>query len=189
MEKKSNNNIFCGNINIIINKKDATKNEGRVIVLSLYKPSNFYPDLTEVDFQDPNGAEFECKVHTNGSQVKAYKLNILSEDGVPLYESYHNLDSPLDDGEYLQALVKHYKVNLSPYYTSATGEQTQYFQGIAILKNNIQNISIKVLDKLNYEIDEDEEYKNIRIVGDNIFPIFDEYNENNKKLNPYVNSS
>lgn len=74
--------------------------------MALYKPSNFYPNMDEVDLEKEEGQEFECKINANGSEVNAYKMEILSEDGVQLYEAYQNLDTPLKNDDFLTVKVK-----------------------------------------------------------------------------------
>lgn len=74
--------------------------------MALYKPSNFYPNMDEVDLEKEEGQEFECKINANGSEVNAYKIEILSEDGVQLYEAYQNLDTPLKNDDFLTVKVK-----------------------------------------------------------------------------------
>ena len=80
--------------------------------MALYKPSNFYPNMNEVDLEDENGAEFECKIHANGDEVNAYKLNIYTEDGVNVYEQYKNLEEPIKDGNFLKCKVEPYEINI-----------------------------------------------------------------------------
>ena len=77
--------------------------------MALYKPSNFSPNLSEVDFEDPNGVNFQCKIHSHGSQVNAYMLSISTEDGDIVCEKYENLSTPLNDGDILTCNLQPYK--------------------------------------------------------------------------------
>ena len=95
--------------------------------MALYKPSNFYPNMNEVDLEDENGAEFECKIHANGDEVNAYKLNIYTEDGVQVYEQYKNLDEPLKDGEFLKCKVKYNKI-YNNFMASLNHQEITYYQ-------------------------------------------------------------
>lgn len=51
--------------------------------MAIYKPSNFYPNLEEIDVTEDN--IFTCQVNTSGTTVKAYKIKILSSDNIELY--------------------------------------------------------------------------------------------------------
>ena len=84
--------------------------------MALYKPSNFYPNMDEVDLEREDGQEFECKIHANGSEVNAYKLTILSEDGIPLYEEYNNLKNPLYNEDFLTVKMMQHKINTTQSY-------------------------------------------------------------------------
>lgn len=47
--------------------------------MAVYKPSNFYPNLQEIDLTKEN--EFSCQINTSGENIQAYKIQILSSDG------------------------------------------------------------------------------------------------------------
>lgn len=47
--------------------------------MAVYKPSNFYPNLQEIDLTKNN--EFSCQINTSGENIQAYKIQILSSDG------------------------------------------------------------------------------------------------------------
>lgn len=47
--------------------------------MSVYKPSNFFPLLQEIDITKDN--EFSCQVNTSGESIQAYKIQILSGSG------------------------------------------------------------------------------------------------------------
>ena len=47
--------------------------------MAIYKPSNFSPNLQEIDLNKTN--EFSCQVNTSGESVQAYKIQILSGRG------------------------------------------------------------------------------------------------------------
>lgn len=51
--------------------------------MSIFKPSNHTPNMQEVDLDTSN--TFSCLVNTSGETVKAYKLNVLSREGEPIY--------------------------------------------------------------------------------------------------------
>ena len=68
--------------------------------MAIYKPSNFYPSMDEIDMLESN--IFECQVNTDGSKVKAYKINIYSDDGVLLYENYGDFTNPVGNNEFAQ---------------------------------------------------------------------------------------
>ena len=48
--------------------------------MAIYKPSNFYPNLEEIDLDENN--TFSCQINTSGNSVKAYQLKFLTEDNV-----------------------------------------------------------------------------------------------------------
>lgn len=48
--------------------------------MAIYKPSNFYPNLEEIDLDEDN--TFSCQINTSGNSVKAYQLKFLTEDNV-----------------------------------------------------------------------------------------------------------
>ena len=106
--------------------------------MALYKPSNFYPNMNEVDLEDENGAEFECKIHANGDEVNAYKLNIYTEDGVQVYEQYKNLDEPLKDGDFLKCKVEPYEINFGEQYFGILPKYMNSTNVINIDTNNVQ---------------------------------------------------
>ena len=50
--------------------------------MSVFKSSNFSPNLSEIDITKNN--EFSCQVNTSGESIKAYKIQILSGNGEEL---------------------------------------------------------------------------------------------------------
>lgn len=50
--------------------------------MAIYKPSNFYPNLEEIDLDENN--TFSCQINTSGNSVKAYQLKFLTEDNVEI---------------------------------------------------------------------------------------------------------
>ena len=48
--------------------------------MAIYKPSNFYPNLEEIDLDENN--TFSCQINTSGNSAKAYQLKFLTEDNV-----------------------------------------------------------------------------------------------------------
>ena len=50
--------------------------------MAIYKPSNFYPNLEEIDLNENN--IFSCQINTSGSNIFAYKLKFLTEDNIEL---------------------------------------------------------------------------------------------------------
>ena len=68
--------------------------------MAIFKPSNFYPNLEEIDLNQDN--TFSCQVNTSGNSVKAYKLKFLSENNLTLYdEDAKNLDTPIKNKNFL----------------------------------------------------------------------------------------
>ena len=57
--------------------------------MALYKPSNFYPNMNEVDLEDENGAEFECKIHANGDEVNTRWFSTGGEDKALMIRQRH----------------------------------------------------------------------------------------------------
>ena len=57
--------------------------------MAIYKPSNFYPHLQEVDLTKTDGNVFSCQVNTDGGFVAAARLTISSEDNILLYENLY----------------------------------------------------------------------------------------------------
>ena len=51
--------------------------------MAIYKPSNFYPNLREIDLTEDN--TFTCQVNTSGETVKAYKIGFLSGSNKELF--------------------------------------------------------------------------------------------------------
>lgn len=51
--------------------------------MAIYKPSNLYPNLKEVDLTEDN--MFSCQVNTSGETVKAYKIGFLSSSNKELF--------------------------------------------------------------------------------------------------------
>lgn len=69
--------------------------------MAIYKPSNLYPNLQEIDLEQDN--TFTCQVNTSGSSVKAYQIRILSDKNESLYESTcKNLAIPVKNKSFLQ---------------------------------------------------------------------------------------
>lgn len=79
--------------------------------MAIYKPSNFYPSMDEIDMLESN--TFECQVNTDGSKVKAYKLNIYSDGGVLLYEKIGEFSKPIGNNDFAQIDVEPYSINLT----------------------------------------------------------------------------
>ena len=78
--------------------------------MAIYKPSNFYPSMDEIDMLESN--TFECQVNTDGSKVKAYKLKIYSDAGVLLYENIGDFDKPVGNNEFARIEISPYQVDL-----------------------------------------------------------------------------
>ena len=68
--------------------------------MAIYKPSNFYPKLEEVDIEKEDNI-FSCQINTDGEEVKAYKTNILSPDDTLLFQQFSNLKEPLNNKDFL----------------------------------------------------------------------------------------
>ena len=69
---------------------------------AVFKPSNFYPDLQEVDLSQEN--TFSCQINTSGEPILAYKIKILSARGdSTIYESSGpiSLDNPVKNQDIL----------------------------------------------------------------------------------------
>lgn len=81
--------------------------------MAIYKPSNFYPSMDEIDMLDSN--TFECLVNTDGSKVKAYKVEIYSDEGILLYERFGEFDKPVGNNEYAQIEIKPYEFSGKQY--------------------------------------------------------------------------
>ena len=63
--------------------------------MAVYKPSNFYPHLQEVDLTKQEGNTFSCQVNTDGGFVSGARLNIYTEDNVLVYDDLYQFS----DGE------------------------------------------------------------------------------------------
>lgn len=63
--------------------------------MAIYKPSNLYPNLAEIDMTQDN--TFTCQVNTTGESAMAYKIQILStQSGVILQENdAQNFSTPV----------------------------------------------------------------------------------------------
>ena len=59
--------------------------------MSVYKPSNFYPNLQEIDITKDN--EFSCQVNTSGESIQAYKIQILSGSGEEIVAESQCIDT------------------------------------------------------------------------------------------------
>ena len=90
--------------------------------MAIYKPSNFYPSMDEIDMLESN--TFECQVNTDGSKVKAYKINIYSDAGVLLYENIGDFDKPVGNNEFARMEIGPYQVNLTQVEKAGTEEKT-----------------------------------------------------------------
>ena len=68
--------------------------------MALFKPSNFYPNLEEIDLNENN--TFSCQINSSGSSVKAYKIWFLSENNETILESKAaNLQIPIKNKNFL----------------------------------------------------------------------------------------
>ena len=69
--------------------------------MAVYKPSNFSPNLQEIDITQPN--TFSCQVNTNGDSVKAYDLSILTlNTGEEIYRTgCTDLSTPVRNKNFL----------------------------------------------------------------------------------------
>ena len=68
--------------------------------MAIYKPSNFYPNLEEIDLDENN--TFSCQINTSGNSVKAYQLKFLTEDNVEVAKkSAVNLSSYVKNKAFL----------------------------------------------------------------------------------------
>lgn len=69
--------------------------------MAVYKPSNFSPNLQEIDITQPN--TFSCQVNTSGDSVKAYDLSILTlNTGEEIYRTgCTNLSIPVRNKNFL----------------------------------------------------------------------------------------
>lgn len=68
--------------------------------MALFKPSNFYPNLEEIDLKDDN--IFSCQINSSGNSVKAYKIWFLSSDNIKILESEaKNLATPVKNKNFL----------------------------------------------------------------------------------------
>ena len=78
--------------------------------MAIYKPSNFYPSLDELDWSNIEGQEFECQINTDGAKASAYKIQILSSNGVLLYENLGNFANPIKNKEFAKFPINLYDV-------------------------------------------------------------------------------
>lgn len=93
--------------------------------MAIYKPSNFYPNLDELDWSDFNGHKFECQINTDGSTAKAYKIQIFSSSGVLLYEYLDNFSKPIKNMEFGEFKVDLFLLGPNP---NQQDENRDYFE-------------------------------------------------------------
>lgn len=68
--------------------------------MALFKPSNFYPNLEEIDLNEEN--VFSCQINSSGNSVKAYKIWFLTEDNDDIFSSEATiLDIPIKNKKFL----------------------------------------------------------------------------------------
>lgn len=78
--------------------------------MAIYKPSNFYPNLDEIDLSKIEGQRFECQVNTDGARAKAYKIQLLSGKGDYLYEYLDNFSTPIKNKEFAEFKIDLYDI-------------------------------------------------------------------------------
>ena len=83
--------------------------------MAIYKPSNFYPHLQEIDLTQEN--TFSCQVNTDGAMVSAARLTISSEDNVLVYENlYQFVDrdgnkDPIENKGFMELFMDPYNID------------------------------------------------------------------------------
>lgn len=74
----------------------------------IYKPSRLKPNLNELDVNNEEGTDFSCQVNTSGNDVKAYKIQILSQIGETIFDQKaQNLDKNIQNKDILTANFKY----------------------------------------------------------------------------------
>ena len=84
--------------------------------MAVYKPSNFYPHLQEVDLTKQEGNTFSCQVNTDGSFVSGARLNIYTEDNVLVYDDLYQfanedeiMNNPIENRGFAEFYISPYK--------------------------------------------------------------------------------
>ena len=90
--------------------------------MAIYKPSNFYPNLNELDWSNIDGQTFECQINTDGATAKAYKVQIFSSNGILLYENLNNFSEPIENKEFAQIPIA--LMDITSFNESDTGDKT-----------------------------------------------------------------
>lgn len=91
--------------------------------MAIYKPSNFYPNLDEIDLSKIEGQRFECQVNTDGARAKAYKIQLLSSKGDYLYEYLDNFETPIKNKEFADFKIDLYDItSYNPLKAGQTSE-------------------------------------------------------------------
>ena len=120
----------------------------------IYKPSSLYPNLNEIDILSGDGNTFSAQVNTLGSSVKAYSVNVLSEDGATdiLISKSQNLGVEVQNKEQISltgiveknlggenGVVTFKEKSKKPTTLTAHTEEGQYFQNGKNYQWNIKN--------------------------------------------------
>lgn len=109
----------------------------------IYKPSQLLPNLNEIDILSEDGNTFSAQVNTLGSSVKAYSVNVLSEDGATdiLISNSQNLGVEIQNKEQISltgivennlsgenSVITFKEKSKKPTTLTAHTEEGQYFQ-------------------------------------------------------------
>ena len=109
----------------------------------IYKPSSLYPNLNEIDILSGDGNTFSAQANTLGSSVKAYSVNVLSEDGATdiLISNSQNLGVEIQNKEQISltgvvennlsgenSVITFKEKSKKPTTLTAHTEEGQYFQ-------------------------------------------------------------
>lgn len=77
--------------------------------MAIYKPSNFYPKLEEIDIEKEDNV-FSCQINTDGEEIKAYKMNILLPSNSLIYKGFFDLGKSLHNKDFLEITLSHYQI-------------------------------------------------------------------------------
>lgn len=90
--------------------------------MAVYKPSNFYPHLQEVDLTKQEGNTFSCQVNTDGSLVSGARLNIYTEDNVLVYDNLYQFanedeinNNPIENRGFAEFYISPYEFSNVTY--------------------------------------------------------------------------
>lgn len=126
--------------------------------MAVYKPSNFYPHLQEVDLTKQEGNTFSCQVNTDGSFVSGARLNIYTEDNVLVYDDLYQfankdeiMNNPIENRGFAEFYISPYKFSNVIY---------AYEDESNIVKNKftISDISFITLNSESYNVGEGNKF-------------------------------